>query len=76
MKPLSFALLLLVCLLNFTPADAIPARTRRQLPSNSGMVTMPLKRLHVPRGVDHHPQVVSPHCPVRLVLLIPTYLMI
>jgi len=59
MKPPSFkfSLFLLVCLLNFTPADAIPARTQRQLQSNSGMVTMPLKRLHVSRGGDLHPQV-------------------
>jgi hypothetical protein len=68
MKPLSFAFLFLACLLNFTPADAIPTRTRRQLPGNSGMVTMPLKRLHVPRGADLHPQVVSSSCPVHLVL--------
>ncbi|KAF8442420.1 acid protease [Boletus edulis BED1] len=57
MKPLSFALLLLTCLLHFTPADAIPARIRRQLQGNSGMVTMPLKRHHVSRGVGLHPQV-------------------
>lgn len=59
MKTLSFALLLLACLLNLTPADAIPAHTRRQLPGSSGIVTMPLKRLHVSRGADLHPQVVS-----------------
>ncbi|KAG8213074.1 acid protease [Butyriboletus roseoflavus] len=57
MKSFLFTLLLLACLLNSTPADAIPARARRQLQSNSGMVTMPLKRLHIPRGVDLHPQV-------------------
>ncbi|KAH0833251.1 acid protease [Lanmaoa asiatica] len=57
MKPLLFALHLLVCLLNFTPTYAIPARARRQLRNNSGMVTMPLQRLHVPHGVDIHPQI-------------------
>lgn len=65
MKSILFALLLLVCLLNSSPADAIPARARRQLQGNSGMVTMPLKRLHVPRDVDLHPQIVSPPCPAR-----------
>ncbi|KAG9315255.1 acid protease [Chiua virens] len=57
MAPLSFALLLVTCLLIFTPGDAIPTHRRRQLQSNSGMVTMTFKRLHVPRSVDLHPQV-------------------
>lgn len=68
MKLFLFALLLSACLLNLTPAGAIPARARRQLQSNSGMVTMPLKRLDTPRGVDLHPQVVSSPCPTCLIL--------
>jgi len=48
---IAFAVLL-ACFLNSTPSNAIPLRARHQ--ANS-MVTMPLKRLHVPR-TDIHPQ--------------------
>ncbi|KAG2157952.1 acid protease [Suillus bovinus] len=46
---------LLACILHSTPSDAIPARARHQTQVNPMMVTMPLKRLHVPRN-DVHPQ--------------------
>ncbi|KAG2357417.1 aspartic peptidase domain-containing protein [Suillus spraguei] len=46
---------LLACILNSTPSDAIPARARHQMRASPRMVTMPLKRLYVPR-TDVHPQ--------------------
>ncbi|KIK96589.1 hypothetical protein PAXRUDRAFT_25008 [Paxillus rubicundulus Ve08.2h10] len=56
MQPLSFAFtVLLVFVLSFAPVEAIPTRARRQ--ANSGMVTVPLKRLHATRASDLHPQV-------------------
>lgn len=63
MQQLSFAFtVLLVCVLSFAPVEAIPTRARRQLQANSGMVTVPLKRLHATRASDLHPQVVGfPH---------------
>ncbi|KIJ14268.1 hypothetical protein PAXINDRAFT_169881 [Paxillus involutus ATCC 200175] len=58
MQQLSFAFtVLLVCVLSFAPVEAIPTRARRQLQANSGMVTVPLKRLHATRASDLHPQV-------------------
>lgn len=49
---------LLACILNSTPSDAIPARARRQPRADPRMITMPLKRLYIPR-TDVHPQLVS-----------------
>ncbi|KAG1734138.1 acid protease [Suillus lakei] len=46
---------LLACILHSTPSDAIPARARHQTQAKPRMVTMPLKRLYVPR-TDVHPQ--------------------
>ncbi|KAG2035907.1 aspartic peptidase domain-containing protein [Suillus americanus] len=46
---------LLACILNATPSDAIPARARHHVRASPMMVTMPLKRLYVPR-TDVHPQ--------------------
>ncbi|KAG2341352.1 acid protease [Suillus weaverae] len=46
---------LLACILSSTPSHAIPARTRHQTQANSRMVTVPLKRLYIPR-TDVHPQ--------------------
>lgn len=46
---------LLACILNSTPSDAIPARARRQPRADPRMITMPLKRLYIPR-TDVHPQ--------------------
>ncbi|KAG1747106.1 acid protease [Suillus paluster] len=50
---------LLSCILNSTPSDAIPAMARHQVQgrANPMMVTMPLKRLYVPR-TDVHPQLI------------------
>ncbi|KAF9237611.1 acid protease [Melanogaster broomeanus] len=56
MQQLSFAsVFLLVCLMGFASVEAIPTRARRQLQANSGMVTVPLKRLHA--NSDGHPQI-------------------
>ncbi|KAG2110967.1 acid protease [Suillus discolor] len=48
---------LLACILHSTPSDAIPARAHHQrlARANPRTITMPLKRLHVPR-TDVHPQ--------------------
>jgi len=51
---LSFSVLLASLFIAMSPSnvEALPAKR------NAGMVTLPLKRLHQPRG-DIHPQVVS-----------------